>query len=86
MAGSLARELCDAPREAEEMFLAALFQNLGRLLAEFYFPEEAGQVRRLVQGGTREAAASTQVLGTSYEELGVGVAKRIESMAPMGGG
>ncbi|WP_374661958.1 HDOD domain-containing protein [Inhella sp.] len=82
MAGSLARELTPNPREGEELFIGTLFQSLGRLLCEFYFPEEAQQVRRLVREGqgTRaplsEATASARVLGISYEELGVGVAKR----------
>lgn len=82
MAGSLAREFSGTSREGEEMFLGALFQNLGRLLCSFYFSEEAQQVRRLVRDaeGTRspvsEATASTRVLGISFEELGIGVAKR----------
>ncbi|MBH9577687.1 serine/threonine protein kinase [Inhella proteolytica] len=82
MAGSLARELSGASREGEEMFLGALFQNLGRLLTEFYFAEEASQVRRLVreaqgtQAPISEATASARVLGISYEELGIAVAKR----------
>jgi eukaryotic-like serine/threonine-protein kinase len=82
MAGSLAKELSPSPRMGEEMFLAALFQNLGRLLTAFYFHEEAQQVRRLVReggggkAGITEATASTRVLGVSYEELGVGIAKR----------
>ncbi|MBH9553455.1 serine/threonine protein kinase [Inhella gelatinilytica] len=82
MAGSLARELMDRPREAEEMFVVALFQNLGRMLTEFYFPEEAQQVRRTVrdaqgtQAPVSEATASTRALGISYEELGAAVAKR----------
>ena len=32
-------------RESEEAFIGAMFQNLGRLLTEFYFPEEARQIR-----------------------------------------
>lgn len=86
MAGSLARELGSAQRDNEESFLAAMFQNLGRLLTEFYFPEEAQQVRHLVRAergsGDRaqppisEAAASAQVLGLSYEQLGLGVARQ----------
>lgn len=82
MAGSLATELCPVVREGEEAFIGALFQNLGRLLTEFYFPEEARQVRNVVaaQGGHSpgshaEEAAATSVLGLSYEDLGVGVAK-----------
>ncbi len=85
MAGALGRELSPSAREAEESFLAAMFQNLGRLLTEFYFPEEAQQVRRLMSSERNverarppisEAAASVQVLGLSYEQLGLGVAKQ----------
>ncbi|MFN3295341.1 protein kinase domain-containing protein [Caldimonas sp.] len=79
MAGNVARELAVSVREAEEAFIAALFQNLGRTLAQFYFPEEAEQVRRLVQAdhgaGRGEAQAAVQVLGLSFEELGIGVAR-----------
>jgi hypothetical protein len=60
-----------------------MFQNLGRLLTEFYFVEEARQVRGIVagagQGGSASAvseeAASISVLGLSFEALGLGVAK-----------
>ncbi|WP_457393537.1 protein kinase domain-containing protein [Roseateles sp. P5_E1] len=82
MAASLARELCPNPREAEEAFLGAMFHHLGRSLTEFYFPEEADAVRRLVsptddgQPAISEAAASAQVLGMSYEALGLGVARQ----------
>lgn len=82
MAGSLASELSAAARDGEEAFIGAMFQNLGRLLTEFYFPEEARQVRSLrtapVPPGTpvpSEDAVSFKVLGLSFEELGVGVAK-----------
>ncbi|HEY0954780.1 MAG TPA: HDOD domain-containing protein [Roseateles sp.] len=82
MAASLARELCVSQREAEEAFLGAMLHHLGRTLTEFYFPEEADAVRRLVspagEAGTAlsEAAASAQVLGMSYEALGLGVARQ----------
>jgi len=86
MAGSLANELCGVQREGEEAFIGAMFQNLGRLLTEFYFPDEARQVRSLVnaagskgagapRGASAEHAASISVLGLSFEELGLGVAK-----------
>ncbi|HEU4457799.1 MAG TPA: HDOD domain-containing protein [Methylibium sp.] len=90
LAGTLAEELCPGALARggglEEAFLGAMFQNLGRLLTEFYFPDEAEQVRKLVHpaAGTArstprqpvpEAAASASVLGSSYEELGLGVAK-----------
>lgn len=77
MAGSVAGELGRSAKEGEEAFIGALFQNLGRMLAQFYFAEEAAQVRKLV--GAREPldeeTAATRVLGTSYEALGLGVAK-----------
>ena len=81
MAASLARELCANPRDAEEAFLGAMLHHLGRTLTEFYFPEEADAVRRLVspvdgQPALGEAAASAQVLGMSYEALGLGVARQ----------
>jgi eukaryotic-like serine/threonine-protein kinase len=88
MAGSLAGELCGVAREGEEAFIGAMFQNLGRLLTEFYFPEEARQIRSLAVANQRadaalslaaavqaETAASISVLGLSFEDLGVGIAK-----------
>ena len=86
MAGSLANELCGAQREGEEAFIGAIYQSLGRLLTEFYFPEEARQVRSLVTAATKkpstsgrssnpEEAASITVLGLSFEELGLGIAR-----------
>ena len=81
MAASVARELCLSEREAEEAFLGAMLHHLGRTLTEFYFPEEAETVRRLVSPSgdgvaITEAAASAQVLGMSYEALGLGVARQ----------
>ena len=82
MAASLARELCTNARDAEEAFLGAMLHHLGRTLTEFYFPEEAEAVRRLVSPlddgppPLSEASASAQVLGMSYEALGLGVARQ----------
>ncbi|MDE2081037.1 MAG: HDOD domain-containing protein [Burkholderiales bacterium] len=79
MAGALAGELSVVAREGEEAFLAAMFQNLGRLLTEFYFPEEALQIRQALPGaeaaGAAREAAAQRVLGLSFEDLGAGVAK-----------
>lgn len=84
MAGMLASELGAARREGEEAFLGAMFQNLGRLLTEYYFAEEARQVRGIVTASAgqgvssvpvSEESASTNVLGLSFEALGLGVAK-----------
>ena len=78
MAGAIASELCTASNESEEAFIGAMFQNLGRMLAELYFPQEARAVRSLLaapQQHLTEAAASASVLGLSFEALGVGVAQ-----------
>lgn len=77
MAGTLAGDLAPPSRQGEEAFLAAMFQNLGRLLTEYYFPEEAQHIRRLTAGPkavTRDVAAR-KLLGLSLDELGVGVAR-----------
>ncbi|HUN93950.1 MAG TPA: protein kinase [Burkholderiaceae bacterium] len=63
-------------RGQEQAFIGAMFHRLGSLLATFYLHEEAQLVERLVQTrGLDEERASVQVLGLSYEQLGIGVAK-----------
>ncbi len=64
------------PHDTEEVFICALFRDLGGLLAQYYFPEEANAIRILMQQKqVSEAVASTQVLGISLEELGIAVAR-----------
>ncbi|MEQ1660981.1 MAG: HDOD domain-containing protein, partial [Hylemonella sp.] len=77
MAGSIAIELSPVRSEGEEAFLGAMFQNLGRLLTEYYFPEEARAVRALTGGKepVSEDSATITVLGISYEQLGLGISK-----------
>jgi len=78
MAASIARELSLADREGEECFIGALFQELGRLLAMLYFPDETVQALDLINasgGSLSEHGASIRVLGVSFEALGLGVAK-----------
>ena len=78
MAGAIGGELCPNQGESEASFIGAMFQNLGRLLVQFYFQEEASQVRKLMQSARQpmtELAASVSVLGLSFEALGLGIAK-----------
>lgn len=78
MAGTIAAELAGSRAEGEEAFIGALFQNLGRMLAQFYFAPEAARIRQLVGDTARpmtEEAAAMQVLGLNYEALGLGVAQ-----------
>lgn len=79
LAGLLAKECCHMPllrRQGEEAFICALFHGLGQLLAQFYFAEEVGEINKLIEFKKLSAnTASAQVLGVSFEELGMGIAK-----------
>ena len=79
LAGLLARESCQGPllrRQGEEAFICALFHGLGQLLAQYYFPEEVEEIGKLVEfRKLSPQTASAQVLGISFEELGIGIAK-----------
>lgn len=84
LAAHLASRLARNARESEEAFIGALFQNLGRTLTRFYLAEEADRIDAAMRPprsagaalapALDETAASTQVLGISFEELGLGVA------------
>jgi HD-like signal output (HDOD) protein len=77
-AGMLAREMAGGMqvKDVEEAFISAMLHNLGRTLVMFYFPEEMAAIEQLVQaGGASDAKASTQVLGVSFESMGMGIAK-----------
>ncbi|WP_036301520.1 HDOD domain-containing protein [Methylotenera sp. L2L1] len=76
-AGILAAQLAPSShvKNAEEAIICSMFRNLGKLLASFYFFEESQQVSRLVTQGDSEDKASVKVLGMTYNELGIGVAK-----------
>ena len=83
MAGQLASELTLQSRGSEESYLGALLHNLGRLLTEFYLPEEARAIRdelrphaaRLGDTAPTSEQASQRVLGLGFQQLGVGVAR-----------
>jgi eukaryotic-like serine/threonine-protein kinase len=79
LAGLLARESSQSPllrRQGEEAFICALFHSLGELLAQYYFAEEVEEINKLVEfKKLSEKAASTQVLGISFEDLGIGIAR-----------
>ncbi len=84
LAGQLAHALSNGARDAEEAFLGAMFYNLGKLLAEYYFPDEAQAIREQLRLTTadgrchpdiRAERAAQIVLGLGFEALGVGVAR-----------
>ena len=62
-------------KDAEEAMICSMFRNLGKLLASFYFFEESQQIAQKVEQGESEDRAAVQVIGISYNELGMGIAK-----------
>jgi HD-like signal output (HDOD) protein len=76
-AGVVSKPLCQrlGMPNSEEAVICTMFQSLGRLLVIFFLYEESRQVRALMQTGVPEEQAAEQVLGISYRELGVGVAR-----------
>lgn len=73
--GVLGREI-GGRTGAEEAFIASMFHNLGKLLATFYFYEESLEVSKLMQQKEiSEDHAALKVLGVSYEDLGIGIAR-----------
>ncbi|KQW00593.1 HDOD domain-containing protein [Rhizobacter sp. Root1221] len=87
LAGHTAQILRPAGYDPEVVYLVTVLQNLGRLLVQYHFPEEAGQIRDLMktlppaaagepeEPGMTEAAASFAVLGVDSESLGAAVAR-----------
>ncbi len=77
-AGMLAREMAGRAqvKDVEEAFIGAMLHNLGRMLAMFYFPAETVAIRQKMETeGMSDARASTAVLGVSFENLGIGIAR-----------
>lgn len=86
-AARAAQLLRPAGYDAEVVHMVALMQNLGRLVVQYHFPEEAVQIRRLMQSapaarlgdpedpGMSEEGAAFAVLGAGIEDLGQAVAR-----------
>ncbi|HEY9199183.1 MAG TPA: HDOD domain-containing protein [Gammaproteobacteria bacterium] len=77
-AGMLAREMAGRAqvKDLEEAFIGAMLHKLGRMLAMFYFPEETALIRQRVEAeGLSDTRVSTEVLGVSFENLGIGIAR-----------
>jgi len=87
-AGRTAVLLRPAGYDAEVIYLVTLLQNLGRLVVNYHFPDEAAQIRRLMQPapppregepeepGMTEESASFAVLGADIEAIGLAVARQ----------
>ena len=87
LAGHAAQVLRPAGYDPEVVYLIATLQNLGRLMVQYHFPDEAEQIRQLMlplppsepgeaeQPGMSEEGASFAVLGIDSELLGAAVAR-----------
>ncbi len=79
LAGILAKDISAAAqmRDLEQTFICSLFHSLGRLLSQYYFPEESDEVRRVIaQKSCSEDKAALQVLGISFEDMGIAIARQ----------
>jgi HD-like signal output (HDOD) protein len=78
-------------RDGEEAFISALFRDLGRLMARFHFFEKTEQtISLMAEEMLDEQSASHKVLGASYDELGLAIARHwhfpsniLHAMAPI---
>ena len=78
LSGIIGRRLADDLKspDSEEVFICAMVNNLGKYLVLFYLPEEYEDITLMItHKGVEESRACRDVLGLTYEELGVGVAK-----------
>ena len=76
-AGVVSKTLCQKlgmPRN-EEAVICTMCHSLGRLLVIFFLYEESQQIRSLMKSGASEEQAAAQVLGVTYRELGIGIAR-----------
>jgi non-specific serine/threonine protein kinase len=85
-AGQVAQALRPAGYDGEVVYLITVMQNLGRLLLQYHFPDDAQQIRQLMQPpepteevphppSLSEQAAAYAVLGCDLDTLGAAVAR-----------
>ncbi len=79
MSGMLAKEIAGEKsyKDTEEFLICAMFYKLGENLIAYYFAEQRNIILRLSK--TKELSenqVSRNVLGITYQELGIGVAKK----------
>lgn len=74
LASELARSACSD--RAEDASIATLMYEIGRLMTSKYLRVETAAIDRRVKQGLNVQAAATEVLGMTYQELGVELAAR----------
>ena len=79
LSAMLARDLIDdsVKVDPEQAFIGAMFHQLGKHLAIYYFPEEYEEIKSLMASkGIEEDAAVQEVLGTTYAEFGTAIGEQ----------
>jgi len=77
-AGAIARALQPAGYDHQVVFLITALQNLGWLVVQYHFPDEATQIRRLMQPSKAQKAGDPDeqgmtAEGASYAVLGIDI-------------
>jgi HD-like signal output (HDOD) protein len=91
--GLVARQIAALSTELdpEEAFICGLLYRLGKLLTIFHLPEAYNEIKRQsAPDGSNERAVARQILGVSYQSLGVSIARQwalprviCDAMAPI---
>jgi HD-like signal output (HDOD) protein len=74
LASELARSMVN--ERAEDVSIAALMVDLGRLLATRFLPHESAEIERSIAAGRASDQAALENLGLTFQQLGAEVAKR----------
>jgi len=75
----------------EELFICGMFSPLGELLCLYYLPDEYSEIaRRVFETAVQPDSAARSVLGVSFEEMGIAVARHwqfppviVNALAPL---
>jgi eukaryotic-like serine/threonine-protein kinase len=85
LAGYVAQNLRPAGYDPEVVYLITMLQNLGRLMVQYHFPDEAEQIVQLTARPDAAAAAPDAAAGTSAEAPDVaGMSEAAASFAVLG--
>lgn len=78
LSGCVARKLTENGdlRAGEEAVVCTLMRQVGKLLVVFYLEPEWDQIRREIEEGASDDEACLDVLGVTFEELGMEAASR----------
>lgn len=93
VSGIIAKDIAQVKgfNDTESFLICSMFNSIGEYMIIFYFPDEFEKVNELMrQNSIDKDIASSNILGVTYQELGVGIASKwnlpeyiLMSMAPI---